>query len=880
VTSFQFPEKHRPALTSSFSGNWKLETGNFLHLPIALLLLLAAPLAQADQYHSQVRVAPNEPAPQPQDIQKQLQQNTDPYAKAMLLRELAAGAAERKDYAAAAKYLEDALAQHGLSGPAEQQMRQQLSQLRMGSGDPKTVLANIEPRYKAGASLSPEELVALGAAYLKQNRYREALVPLQKGVAATRTPDLSWRRALYAAYVGVGQDKEAAQVLETVVRDQPSAKDDWMRLSALYLKGGDRERAQATIEVANRLGYIDTPEQRLQLIALTAQIGAPFQAGSTLKLWMDAGKLPRNAENLRNLAALWVQARESSLAVPALQDAVNAKSGSELYLQLGQMHLDREEYREAAQALQQGLAMGGKSGPAYMALGMAQYQQADVDAAVKSFREAQNFGANKALAAQWIKYLESGQAREQALTAAAQRRAHDNSTQVLATGMTGAPVAVTDEQPQLPPAVAPGVAMGSGGYTPVGAEQGGSADGIPPWTGGLPQSQWPAGFKPGQRLADPFPDDKPLFTITAANFQKYGDKLVDGYKALFAKYPDYTMPVYPTRRTVRYPQAIYDATKANDGKAKTIAADSIAGARLGFPFPHPQTGVEVLWNHRLRYRGDTLQSQSTQAVVEASGSTQYLKQSERVYYRYGNVKDPVDIASHNILLYYLTWFGRDKGGFDFLALVHETANQLKDARAIWVVPQGVPKMFRIPPVGYDQPFPGSGGVYFIDMVDMYNGLFDRYVWKLVGKRELYIPYNAYRLGDGSIKYAQLLRPGHIDQSHSRYELHRVWVVEATLRPGNNHRFGKRTFYVDEDSWNAVLVDNYDHDGQPWRLQEGHLLPAYDAQTANCAPVVTYDLKEGRYFINRLYGEDTPVQYDVPMKEGDFMPATIQGRYVR
>jgi tetratricopeptide (TPR) repeat protein len=844
------------------------------------LLLLAAPL-HADQYRSSVRVAPNEPAPQQQDIQKQLQTTTDPYAKAMLLRDLAAAAAEKKDYGAAAKYLEDALAQHGLSGPAEQQMRAQLSQLRMGSGDPKTVLANIEPRYKSGANLAPEELIALGAAYLKQQRYREALAPLQKGVAATRNPDLSWRRALYAAYVGVGQDKEAAQVLETVVRDQPSAKDDWIRLSALYFKGGDKERAQATIEVANRLGYIDTPEQRLQLIALTAQIGAPFQAGSTLKLWMEAGKLPRSAENLRNLAALWVQARETSLAVPAIQDAVNAKPSGELYLQLGQLHLDREEYREAAQALQQGLAMGGKSGPAWMALGIAQYQQADVDAAVKAFREAGSYPANKALAAQWIKYLESGQAREQALTAAAQRHAHeDNAAPTLAAGMTGAPVVLgAEEQPQLPPAAAPGVASGSGGYTPVGAEQGGSADGaIPPWTGGLTQGQWPAGFKPGTRLADPYSGDKPLYTITAASYQKYGDKLVDGYKALFARYPDYTMPVYPTRRSVGYPQAIYTATQANDGKSKTIAADSISGARLGFPFPHPQTGVEVLWNHRLRYRGDTVQSQSSQAVVEASGSITYLRQTERVYYRYGNVKDPVDIASHNILLYYLTWFGRDRGGYDFIALVHETANQLKDARGIWVIPQGMPKMFRIPPVGYDQPFPGSGGISFIDMVDMYNGLFDHYVWKLVGKREIILPYNAYRLSDGSIKYAQLLKHGHIDQSHSRYEQHRVWVVEATLRPGNHHSFGKRVFYVDEDSWNVVLVDNYDHDGKPWRFQEGHLLPSYDVLTANCAPVVTYDLKDGRYFINRLYGEDAVPQYDLPMKEGDFMPATVQGRY--
>jgi tetratricopeptide (TPR) repeat protein len=883
VSSFQFPltaKSQRPTLVRlfGFSGNWKLETGNFF---FCLLLLLATPQALADQYHSQVRAAPNEPAQQPQDVQKQLQATTDPYAKSMLLRELAEAAAQKKDYAAAAKYLQDALNQHGLSGPAEQQMRNDLAQLRMGSGDPQTVIAAIEPRYKSGAALAPEELVALGAAYLKQNRYREALPPLQKGVASTRTPDLSWRRALYAAYIGTGQEQPAAQLLETVVRDQPSAREDWLRLSALYLKGGNKERAQATMEVASRLGYLDSAEQRLQLVALTAQIGAPFQAGSLLKGWIEAGKVARNADSLRDLATLWVQARESSLAIPALQEAVAAKPGSELYLQLGQIHLDREEYREAAEALSQGISMGGKSGPAYMALGVALYQQADVDGATKAFHDAAAFPANRALANQWASYLQSGQAREQALTAAAQRRTLDTSMPTLATGLLGGPVAVGDAaQPQLPPAVAPGAAAGSSGLTPVGGEQAGSADGsIPPWTGGLTRSQWPASYRAGGKLPDPFPNDKPLFTITAANYHNYAEHLVDGYQALFAEFPDYTMPVYPTRRTASYPQAIYAATQANLGKSRTIAADSIADAHLGFPFAQPQSGVEVLWNHRLRYRGDTVQSQSTQAVVEASGSTELYRQSEKVYYRYGNVHDPVDIASHNILLYYLTWFSRDRNGLDFLALVHETANQLKDARAIWVAPANIPRMFRIPPVGYDQPFPASGGIYFIDMVDMYNGLFDRYVWKLIGKRELYVPYNAYRLNDGSIKYAQLLRPGHLNQASTRYELHRVWVVEASLRPGNNHRFGKRLFYVDEDSWNVLLVVNYDHDGSAWRFQEGHLLPAYDEQAANCAPVVTYDLKDGRYFANRLYSEDAAPVYDKQMTEGEFMPDVVKSRYI-
>ncbi|WP_292997243.1 DUF1329 domain-containing protein [Nevskia sp.] len=870
----------------------KRSSPKWLRAGAVLALVLSAGL-RADQYKSEARV-PDGSATQSQDLNTQLKNTTDPYAKALLLRELAGQAASRKDLDLAAKYLEEAIATGALSGPAADQMKATLGKLRVGSGDPVSVLKNIEPLYKAGKALPPEQLVALGAAYLQQKRYREAVGPLQKGVAAKPVSDISWRRALYAAYVGAGQEREAAQVLETVVRDQPSAKDDWFRLSALYLKAGDSVRAQAAMEVASRLGYITNEEQRLQLIGLTAQIGAPFAAGSLLKAWIDGKQVSRSATNLRTQAGLWIAARESALAITALNEALRAAPSSDLYLQLGQLHLDREEYPQAIAALQQAIATGAKSGPALMTLGVALYQQADVDGAAKAFRAAAEYPQSRKLAEQWVKYLDSGRAREQAIAALANRRARgdDGATQ-LATGLLGGPVSVQDVEiassstsssgtPDAPDAVAPGAASGSAGLTPVGAEQGSNAAGtIPPWTGGLTRSQWPATYKPGQRLADPFPGDKPLFTITAANLAQYGGKLSDGHRALFAKYPDYTMPVYATRRSVAFPQAIYDATKANNGRAKTLAADSLEGAALGFPFPQPKTGVEVLWNHRVRYRGDSAVLQYRQAVVAPDGDIRSLGNVMfRVLFRYASLKNPAEIERENILLYGTFSASKVGGSPEFVALFHETANSLKQARGIWVLLTKVGKMFRVPPIGYDQPFPETDAIQFIDMVDMYNGLFDRYVWKLVGKRELYVPYNSYRLSDGRYKNADLLTRGHFNQSGTRYELHRVWVVEASLRPGNNHSFGKRVFYVDEDSWNVVLVENYDPKGTLWRFQEGHLLPLYDVQAAYAVPSLTYDLKAGSYFAERLFSESPPIQYGVKMSDQEFLPAVVKNTYSR
>ncbi len=854
------------------------------------LVLLLSPWVSAQQYRSETREIET-PSAQvaPADLKQQLQAATDPYAKAMLLRELAGAAAAAKKYPEAKKYLEQALGLNALSGPAAVQMREDVKALGRASapsirqGNYKAQIPLLEKRAKE-AGAPPEIFIALGAGYVEAKRYDDAIVWLRRGIAAVPNPDPSWKRALLASLLAAGREAEALPLLQERVKAQPQERENWLQLAALALKAGDRERAASVLELAARQGHLKSAAERLQLISLTAQIGAPFAAASQAQSWMEQGLIEKSAGNWATLGALWSRAREPGLASAALEEANRLSPEAQRLLQIGQLQMDREDYARAAQTLQKAIQSGAKSGPAWMTLAMAHYQQADVDAAAQAFQQAATYAPSRKLAQDWLRYLANGAAREEALAALSTRRPRGDASVTLADKFAGGPVQVEGaaEPVYVPSEAATPTSVASGGaLTPVGAEKGGTPDGrIPPWEGGITPAKIPAGYRKGGRLVDPYPDDKPLFTITTANLAQYSAKLAPGHRALFAKYPDYSLPVFPTRRSVAYPQAIYDATQANLGGAKLLGSDALSGARLGFPFGKPQNGVEVLWNHRTRYRGDANQIQSTQAIVRPSGAPQYLKQTERVFYRYANLKNPADMKSSNILLYYLTWFGSTANDVDFTALVHETANSEQDSRGVWVIPPKIPKMFRIPPVGYDQPFPGSDGIQFIDMVDMYNGAFDRYVWKLTGKRELYIPYNAYRISDGSWKYPQLLKPGHFNQAATRYELHRVWVVEATERGGKRHSFGKRTFYIDEDSWNVVLVENEDREGRLWRFQEGHLITLYENQSTNCLPVITYDLKDGRYFINRLLGEDVPPREVSDMKASDFLPASVRTRYAR
>jgi len=70
---------------------------------------------------------------------------------------------------------------------------------------------------------------------------------------------------------------------------------------------------------------------------------------------------------------------------------------------------------------------------------------------------------------------------------------------------------------------------------------------------------------------DPYAADKPLFTITKANAAQYKDKLSTGTLAMLNKYPNFSMPVYPTRRSACYPKEVYDTAKAEAGKVELAA---------------------------------------------------------------------------------------------------------------------------------------------------------------------------------------------------------------------------------------------------------------------------------------------------------------------
>jgi hypothetical protein len=405
---------------------------------------------------------------------------------------------------------------------------------------------------------------------------------------------------------------------------------------------------------------------------------------------------------------------------------------------------------------------------------------------------------------------------------------------------------------------APVAAAESTELTPVGAERAGNAEGsIPAWDGGFHPGRMPRPHTAGDRPRDPFPDEKPLFVITRANYRQHAAKLSEGHLRLFERYDSYAMPVYATHRSAAFPEAIYQATAANHGRARLDGSDGLSGAELGFPFPQPTQGAEVIWNHKLRYRTDGVVRWNNEAIVQPDGRYTLNRRLERAKFVYASLTHKPEDAA--LLGYYQAKILEPSRKAGPVVLVHDTINPLQHPRRAWLYNPGQRRTHRAPQYGYDDPAPGTDGLAFVDQLDMFNGPLDRYDWALVGKRELYIPYNAYRLSDDRLKYADILKARHVNPAHTRYELHRVWVVEATVRAGAAHAFAKRRFYVDEDSWGIVLADLYDSRGEYWRFQEGHPVTYYHVPTVTTIPEVVHDLPSGKYLITAMNNEDKPYQ---------------------
>ncbi|MGY3945311.1 DUF1329 domain-containing protein [Aeromonas tecta] len=416
--------------------------------------------------------------------------------------------------------------------------------------------------------------------------------------------------------------------------------------------------------------------------------------------------------------------------------------------------------------------------------------------------------------------------------------------------------------------------------TAVGAEVAASSDGaIPAYTGGLTQA--PAGFKAGDSMRpDPYASDKPVLVIDGKNVAQYQNQLTATTAELLKRYPAFRVDVYPTHRSVVLPQAVLDNTKKNAVNAKTLEGGlAVDNVLPGIPFPIPQTGAEAMWNFLLRYQGVNIATKYDSWNVDSSG-TAALSTTGKAFINYAIYDDmskPISAKDtyYQMKLYY-TGPARRAGE---AIMLRDAANPLEQPRKGWQYLPGQRRVKLAPNLAYDTPNPGTSGAGTYDDVFVFNGALDRFDWKLVGKQEMIVPYNTYKVTYEHDARA-LTTPNTLSPDLVRWEKHRVWVVEGSLKSGERHVYAKRRFYLDEDSWVALASDQYDARDQLYRGSFAFLSQSYDKQTPDATPFMIYDLVAGTYNINGVVGPYGGIKYGEPLSKAQWSPEALAGAGIR
>jgi hypothetical protein len=293
--------------------------------------------------------------------------------------------------------------------------------------------------------------------------------------------------------------------------------------------------------------------------------------------------------------------------------------------------------------------------------------------------------------------------------------------------------------------------------------------------------------------------------------------------------------------------------------------------------------MEAMWNTRTGgIANPTQYGESREIAVFANGSKNTIGNDIQTNFLFADRRNAVGKNESEIgNTLFMTMANRtvpaaEKGNMN---LVHDPIDYTSDARKAWTYIPGTRRVRQAPNLGFDTPT-GPGGLVTVDDTNGFNGAFERYDWKLLGKREIYIPYNSYAFDDEALNFDDLLPTGNANPDYLRYELHRVWVVEATLKPGERHLYGRRVFYIDEDSWLISAIDSYDNRGEIYRMGMLNVVYHFAIDGYIARTQFFYDLEAGHYLASRLVNTTAQFIVNGEMKGPEFFTPSNLRRQAR
>jgi tetratricopeptide (TPR) repeat protein len=338
----------------------------------------------------------------------------NPYERALVYQFWGYVEAGREDYQASADYFEKCLAENALPDETAINMRFNIAQLYMALNRWDDAIKALELWFTQVPEPNSNAYYTLAIAYYQKSEednlpeYKEkALVPARKAVELAKKPQERWLQLLLALYMEKKDYKDSLPLLERLVSLYPK-KSYWIQLSAIYGELEMDKQSLAAQQLAYAQGLLDKDKELRRLAELYLYYELPYRAVKVLEEGFKAGTVERDKKSLELYANALVAAKEYDAAVEPLGEAAAISDTGDLYMRLGQVYVDREDWTNAEKAFRDALDKGGmrEACRSELLLGITVYNLGKTGDARNWFKRAGREKVCETYAQQWLEHLE------------------------------------------------------------------------------------------------------------------------------------------------------------------------------------------------------------------------------------------------------------------------------------------------------------------------------------------------------------------------------------------------------------------------------------------------------------------------------------------
>lgn len=313
-----------------------------------------------------------------------------PYERSRTEQILFSIAYAEDDYDTARTHLEQAVAAGGLNEQEVSQARYQMAQLYMAEENWVEGAAALERWFETAVNPNSAAYYLLAVAYYQQGSMEKALPAAERAVELMEQPQESWIQMLLALYLEEERYRDAIPLLERLVTLLPERKSYWVQLSSVHGQLEDYPKALATMQLAYSAGLLTEDSEFRRLADLLLFNEVPYRGAEVLEQAIADGRVKMDAQLYEKLANCWIAAREFDRSIEPLERAADLAENGDLFVRLGEVQIQREDWAAAASALQRGIDKGDlrDAASAELLMGIALFNQDRLDDARPWFERA------------------------------------------------------------------------------------------------------------------------------------------------------------------------------------------------------------------------------------------------------------------------------------------------------------------------------------------------------------------------------------------------------------------------------------------------------------------------------------------------------------